>query len=269
MTAAELADLDFGQLIKQTRAGCLIKPRLIAYIEATKELEVPGLHRRDLVDREPDGWFHPSTHPGWSERALYEYLAHPTQVVKRRLDFSGKLSVTAGTALHGMFQQVLRRTGDLPPEHQVCRTGCPPEARCQEPSWADEDTGARGHADGDNGEDLVELKFTNENTWAGTKRLMELEDREDEAFARFWPDYWDQAIEYQRLSGRRRTIVLLGMQGFPWEFREFHVVYDRARANEVRDKYRRVRQQVADQRPGRCLCAAKERAGCAARRLCR
>lgn len=272
-TADALAGLDFGEMIRQTRRGCVLKPLLLNFIEQADELEVPGLDKRDLGARPPDGWFHPSTHPLWEERALYEYLAHPGRVPPRHFDYAARMAVTFGSSGHLFFQHVLDKMGLLPRDLQACAT-CPPAARCQEPSWVDEEAGSRGHGDGvlalpgHAGEDLLEVKFTNENTWGGARRLAKLEDRDDEAFARTWPDYRAQALEYQRLSGRRRTVVLLGVMGYPFELREFHVVYDRHAANGVRDKYLRVRQAVADQRPPRCGCAAKERAGCPGRAGC-
>lgn len=272
-TADSLADLDFGDMIRQSRRGCVLKPLVLNFIETATELEVPGLDKRDLGARDPDGWFHPSTHPLWSERALYEYLAHPDRLVKRRFDYAAKMSVTAGSAMGVLFQSVLEKMGVLPRELQACAS-CPPAADCREPSWVDEDAGSRGHGDGvlvlpgDGDRRLLELKSTGDNSWVSSKRLRALDDREDEAFAETWPEYWAQVQEYLRLSGLREAIVLLVVVGFPWDLREFHVTYDRRAAGETRDKYLRVRQAVADQQPARCGCSTSERKSCPARAAC-
>jgi hypothetical protein len=64
-------------------------------------------------------------------------------------------------------------------------------------------------------------------------------------------------------------VVLIVTLGYPWDMREVHVHYDHAAAYEVRERYLRVRQAVADQRPPRCGCLrAAAVSSCASRGMC-
>ena len=81
-------------------------------------------------------------------------------------------------------------------------------------------------------------------------------------------DYYAQAQEYLRMSGRERMIVVILSLTYPFEMREIHVPFDRVFAYGVRDKFYRVLQAVADQTPPRCECVGKDRDGCPARGVC-
>jgi hypothetical protein len=262
-----LAGLDFRGALKDVRKGVLLKPLVTNYLCDVPDLEWPGMPRRDFGDRPPDGWFHPSTHPVWPERALYEYLAHPGTLLRRDSDYMRTLSLAFGISMHGFFRYLLGRAGLLPAELQRC-TACPAGTVCEEPGVCDEEAGERGHLDGVLalprrwGEDIYELK-----TATGYK-LAKLADLDEATFRDKWPEYWLQQQSYQRMSGRRRTVVLIVSLGYPWDMREIHVHYDQAAARAVREKYLRVRQAVADQRPPRCGCFAAQATSCGARGVC-
>ncbi len=273
MTATvDLEDIDFSGAMTSVRDGLLIKPLFQLYIEQAEELCFPQMSPRDVGERDPDGLFHPSSHPGWSARQLYEYLVHPGQLEREPLSYEAKMSMFFGSFFGGWKADVLLSIGVLEPP-PPCRW-CPPAAGCREASFLDPETGSFGHVDGLVDPELTpvpatwENKETQENTWAGFKRLKEMRDLDNGAFVETWPSWYEQALEYQRLSGRRMTIFTVGIAGYPWLVREFHVVYDAAKAEEVAAKYRRVRQAAADQRPPACMCDRKGAVDCVARRLC-
>lgn len=263
-----LLGIDFRTALREVREGQLVKPVLRNFLDDTATLRWPGMPERDFGDRPPDGWFHPSTHPLWADRALYEYLVHPLDQPKRSRTYQNVLSLVVGTAIHAFLQDVLERAGVLPAELQRC-TLCPPEVGCREPGVQDVEAGERGHLDGllalpgsYPGADVLEIKTTNE------RRLTKIEDLDTDAFRATWPEYWAQQQSYLRMSGRRRSIVLMMSLGYPWHMREFHIPFDRGHCNGLRQRYLDVRQAVADQRPPRCGCVSAERQGCAARAWC-
>ena len=97
-------------------------------------------------------------------------------------------------------------------------------------------------------------------------KFIGLNDLDIEAYRKKWPEYYAQNQEYMRLSGRRLVIVLIFGMGYPWEMREVHVPWDPQFALGIRDKYLRVRQQVADQAPSRDCCGTPK--SCPARGVC-
>lgn len=256
--------IDFHEAMRDARAGCLVKPVLRSFLEAGQELYWPEMSRRSFGDRPPDGYFHPSTHPLWTKRALYEYLVHPESLIPERRTYENVLSLAVGTAMHSFIQWCLTTAGALPPALQVCRMGC---SRCSEPSWVDDVVGERGHADGVL-DGLTPQPVLWEFKTSSDRRLSALEELDFEAFAHTWPDYVEQAWSYQRLSGHRMTVVLVMALGFPWKMREFHIPYDERRSDRTRDKYLAVRQAIADQRPLICDCNRTQRSKCPARGLC-
>jgi hypothetical protein len=268
MTAAgDLAGIDFRRAMRQVADGLLVKPILQNYLEQATSLRFPGVPKRDLGSRPPDGWFHPSTHPTWCIRALYVYQAHPERVPGERMAYMNVLSVTVGTAMHGLDQWCLRQAGVLPKALQVCTVdaGC----RLGEPGFLDERTRTRTHADGLlalpgrlPGEDLLEIKTVGESA---QMRARNLKDLDLDLFRELWPAYYAQANEVQRVSGRRRTVYLVQDLGYPWTMREIHQPYDRQLAAQTEEKYLDVLQAVGDQRPPAHSCAPSAAKTCIGR----
>jgi len=60
-----------------------------------------------LGRREPDFWFHPSEHPGWSERALYLWMTQPDLLVAEPMEPTAVLSMTAGSIWHSIIGYIL------------------------------------------------------------------------------------------------------------------------------------------------------------------
>lgn len=259
----DFSDYDFDSAIKDVAKGMVIKPLIQTYLY---DAQFPAfdLHFRAAdMERKPDGWFHPSTHPLMSERALYLYLARPEIFPVEKKKYMGSLAVTLGKVLHEFLQMCLEDAGVLPKELQVCTT-CPPEDDCHEPSVLDEVSGERGHTDGFL--DLTGLKhlpadrcFPNleiKSSGDGWGKLSKMEDLDLAAFRKRWPDYYAQQQSYLRMSGKPYSIVFIMEHQFPFEMREFHVEYDPYFSAEIAAKYRRVRQAVADQHPPMC-CSSK------------
>lgn len=267
----DFSDFDFDTAIQDVAKGLILKPLIHTYLY---DAQFPAfdLHFREMdMERKPDGWFHPSTHPLMNERALYLYLAKPDLFPVEKKKYMGTLAVTLGKVLHEFLQMCLADAGVLPPELQVCKN-CPPEADCHEPSVVDEESGERGHTDGFL--DLTSLKhlpaekcFPNleiKSSGDGWGKLSKMEDLDLADFRRRWPDYYAQQQSYLRMSGKAYSIVFIMEHQYPFVMKEFHVPYDPHFSADIAAKYRRVRQAVADQRPPMC-CGAK---GCIVNPLC-
>lgn len=298
--STDLVGLDWGSVMRDVGKGLLVKPIVHNYLFDAKFPAFSMNFPEEEMERRPDDWFHPSTHPTWPEAALYNYLAHPETFPVEKKQYMSTLSVTVGKAMHGFMEMCLEDAGIRPRALNVC-TVCPPQCPrpkgrgkvkrcgchlaegllnadgthkvgCTEPGVVDLETGSRGHMDGildlssmstpGPAFDTPVFEFKTGNDMA----LAKLPDLDLEAYRKKYPAYYAQNQEYMRMSGRRVVIVLFMVMGFPWPMTEIHVPYDAGFANEVRDKYLRVRQMVADQTPPRC-CGRK--ASCASGPICR
>lgn len=211
-----------------------------------------------FVKRPPDGWFHPSTHPRWAERLLYYYLKLGDQLVPAPFDPHSTMAVTQGNFWHEFLGKVLLDSGKL---------------TALEVAVSDEETRARGHMDGitDEGE-VFEFKTMNDRKLGG---IADGPSDDPEVIASFrakCPDYYYQGQEYLRLSGRDRWRGLILSLSYPFEMREVVMGVDRVVQHEIRDKYRNVRQAIADglERPPSPCCSprSKESKQCFARSVC-
>jgi hypothetical protein len=267
----EFADLDFRHTLRDANNGLVVKPVLHNYLtDASFPRFVLEFPKQEMA-REPDGWFHPSTHPLWNERQLFHYLVHPDAMENERLQYMSTLSITVGKAMHGFIEMCLTDSGLRPHDLQRC-TVCPPERECVEAGVVDEETGSRGHMDGilelgqilrpfQESQPLVEFKTSNQ------AKLRKIKDLDLEAFKATWPVYWAQVQEYMRLSGRRMAVVLFMSMGFPWEMREFHVPYDRGHNEMIREKYLNVRALAKMNSTVSLRCCGKPK-DCPARLVC-
>lgn len=260
----DLSGFDFRSSFRDISAGMVVKPILHTYLfDASFPAFDLHFEKQDM-ERKPDDWFHPSTHPDWPAMALYHYLSQPDTFPVEKKQYMGTLSVTLGKVMHEFVQVCLTDTGIMPPEMQVCSV-CPPEANCSEAGVVNAELGERGHVDG-----LLNLSalpsVSEEMSWPVFEfktshdnfgRLSGVEDMDLEAFRKKWPKYWSQQQRYQHLFGLRYSIVLMMETMYPWTMKEFHIPYDLGWNLEVDTKYRIVRQAVADQQPPGYCCGFK------------
>jgi hypothetical protein len=259
-----LPDMDLSAAMRGINDGLVFKPVLMHYLATAPELHWPEMLPRDFGVREPDGYFHPSTHPGWSLTQLYDYLVTPDRLQPERFDYSTRMSLLFGVAAHLFLNEVSRKAGLLPPELQACVI-CPPEDDCQEPSFLDPLTGERGHADGrHSADDLVEFKTSSDH------RIRRLQDLETDLFLEYteaW-GYRQQAWRYQRAFGAKRTIFLVWMTGSPWDIKEFHHYYDPDADDEVTEKFLTAQVAADERRRPPCSCVRSDLLLCPSRDIC-
>lgn len=215
----------------------LMDPKFPAF-----EVKVDG-----LGIREPDFWFHPSEHPGWSPRALYLWMTQPELLHREPMEPTAVLSMTAGSIWHAIIGHILSELGlvnalEVPIEQASLRT--------------------RGKLDGiTKGNEIYELKTMKE----ARLRLM----TSPAEYLRLNPSYHLQANEYMRVSGIHEERVLLMSLTFPYEMKEFIIEYDHRLGQETEEKYARVLQAVADGRMPSCSGCVRERDECPSRMLCK
>ena len=259
-----------------------IIPRWHAYLNSgrfPKRVNASLINRHK--EREPDGWFHPSTHPGGNERQLYVYLTRPDLLEPRSWSFEGRLSANVGTMMHELFKASMIDDGTLMlPDGGFCdscglsRTSRAMDKRCNEFGCADPVTGSRGHVDGVLNPRTfpslppagLDLKTSNEMS------MKSLTNNDVEFFRTKWPDYFDQMQDYMRISGLRVFFVVFQQLGMPWAVKEVRVDYDEVRAFEIENKYQRVRAAVeSGQVPGDCckFGGVKGKYGCPSESACR
>lgn len=264
-----LHGLDFSHTLRDITDGTIIKPLLRNYLYDAEFPEF-DLHFAKEGRRKPDGWFHPSTHPLMSERELWLYLARPDMFPVERLEFMSTLNITFGTILHEFVEMCLKDMGLRPEELNRCTT-CPPGNRCTEPGALDEVTGSRGHMDGKL--DLAHLSVPSAAMerpgleFKSRSRTLTFKDLDLEAFKKQFPVYYAQVQEYMRISGLRAFIVFFIEWGTPWGMTEIHIPYDRPAANQIEEKYLKVREAVAADVSPVC-CKAQGQAGCGLAKLC-
>jgi hypothetical protein len=213
------------------------------------------IHVRGFETRLPDGWFHPSTHPLWPERMLQFYLSHPDQVLADPFDPTSTFAVTQGQFWHSLVEHVLNETG-------VWKA-------VEVPVQCDE-TGSRGHIDGISADEVGEFKTMRET------KAMKLADGPPDhpdvvaSFKKLVPVYYAQGQEYMRLSGIHRWRCLILSLEYPFPMREVAMGYDPLHNHDIREKYLRVRQAVADDQLLIPCCApgSKEAKACPARNVC-
>jgi hypothetical protein len=282
--ADPLAGLDFTGSLRDAQKGLLVKPIVHNYLFDARFPDFAIHFKNHEMERAPDAWFHPSTHPLWTPRQLYFYLAQPHLMVAEKKQYMGTLSVTIGTAMHGFMEVCMEDAGIRPRELNRCTT-CPPEMKCKEPGVVDAEAGSRGHMDG-----LLDLSMLSlpseahespvfEFKTSNEAKMAKVPDLDLETYRAKWPEYYAQNQEYMRMSGRRLTIVLFMALGYPWPMTEIHVPYDQGFAQTIRNKYLDVRQAVADQQipfsccgntkvcPSGRICATLEPTPAASRRL--
>lgn len=259
----DFGDFDLSGSMRDLSQGLLVKPVLHNYLYDARFPDFDLQFRNHKMERAPDSWFHPSTHPMWPARALFQYLADPHSLPPEKKKYMGTLAITIGHAAHQLIEISLTDAGIRPPGLQACLM-CLPNKKCTEAGVMNEELGERGHMDGvlsfegfpNVPDEKMEPVFEFKTSHDEFGRLSKVPDLDTEAWKKKWPTYWAQVQRYMRLSGRPMTIVLMMEMVFPFTMREFHVPYDVGFNAQIDAKYRAVRQAVADQRPPLC-CGSK------------
>lgn len=262
-TSFDFAQFDFSGAMRDLAAGLLVKPILHNYLYDAKFPEFDLHFRKTEMERAPDGWFHPSTHPTMHARVLYQYLANPTSFPVEKKQYMGTLAVTLGTVAHEFVQTCLDDAGIRPAHLQKCEM-CPPSRKCNEAGVMDAELGERGHMDGvldfegypNVPEEKIKPVFEFKTSHDNFGRLTSMEDLDLDAFRKKWPDYYAQVQRYMRMSKRVMSVVLMMEMVYPFVMKEFHIPLDPFFNAQVDKKYREVRQAVADQHPPLC-CGRK------------
>jgi hypothetical protein len=270
-TTLDFSEFDFSGSMRDLASGLLVKPVLHNYLFDARFPAFTLNFPEQQMERAPDGWYHPSTHPLWPARALYQYLAHPDTFPAEKKQYFGTLAVTMGKVVHEFVQMCLTDAGIRPADLQVCES-CKPGTCSGEPGFVDADLGERGHLDGllsFEGFPNVDISkvfpvFEFKTSHDNFGKLSMMEDLDLAGFRKKWPVYYAQQQRYMRLSKRAYSIVLMMETSYPFAMREFHIPLDQAFNADVDAKYRSVRQAVADQRPPLC-CGLK---GCDSAPVC-
>jgi hypothetical protein len=243
-----------GEVVLPVLRNFLYDPSFPAF-----NVQVDGMDPEEV--RVPDGWFHPSRHPLWTERQLYYYL-QADAIEPEVFELQNVFAIISGLFWHRVIQHVGLEAGLLKENDPTHCSQCE-KYRAETPA-EDLETMANGHMDGDltNGDDALEIKTMNPGQ---IDRINSLQD-----LATIKPGYYAQAIEYLRLSGRKRMIVILISPAYPFSLKEIHIVAEPAIANRVRDKYLYVRDAVEKQQVPMPCCAAgsKESRECPVRAMC-
>lgn len=239
----------FRNLMSSARRQEIVLPAIRTYLFQANfpgfEVHMPGTAESK---REPDGWFHPSTHPSWPARQLYYYLVAPELLVVEPMDLLGTMATTAGTFWHAFLQACLLDQGII---------------EAVEVEVEDEETGSRGSLDGRlNTGDGWEFKTMNPMKMSRINTVVDFIER--------CPDYYMQAIEYMRLSGYPRMVFTILNTSYPFDMKELIIPYERSEGERIREKYLIVRQAVADQRLPMPCCSmgSKMIETCPARLTC-
>ena len=266
--------MNFRRLLKGAGQGEVIAPILRAALWNPNfksfSVKMPGFE-----ERPPDGWFHPSTHPLWPERLLYYYLSDATRLTVEPFDPHTIMAFAQGHFWHEFIQHVGIDNNVLRRPPGPCPCGCKSKKE-----WyvEDKETGSRGHMDGIVDPDtaavdepeVFEFKTMRPGRASRLPKLPPGDPELVEFFRKMVPDYYAQGQEYLRLSGYRRWRGLILSMEYPFDMREIVMGVDHAHNFEIEQKYRRVRQAVADQTIPQPCCGprTKEAKECPARLIC-
>jgi hypothetical protein len=239
-----------GITARMVADGCLVKPILGQFLSSNEPFSL-NIRTAKPLDRDPDGWFHASTHPGLTDGELLAYLAGRGPGDHDDLGYVGRLSVMFGTIMHEVVRQALVKMKIIIPVPQGTCAACGLEQprRCREHGASHPETRSRGHLDG-----ILWFGAVNASCRPLTSPyvhgfdfksikpmlLIKAPDMDEGFFRERWPKYWWQAQEYMRLTGLVRFIMLFMAMGNPWDMREYHIQADLAAQMEIEAKYRRV-----------------------------
>ena len=212
--------------------------------------------------REPDGWFHPSTHPTMDERKLYYYLARPEKWDEDEFDYGPRMSVLMGTVMHDVMQVVMTKLGLVVPPKGTCVCCGKPHGRgkgkCDEWGVRDDNLGRRGHMDGlldipgwcKPGDAIFDLKTCAPPVIRG------IESHDLDAFKLKWPKYYAQAQEYMALRVNLKGMIVFVWMRDGWQMRELSLTRDDLYIARLEAKYRIVRRHVEMGTPPPVACCS-------------
>lgn len=240
---------NFARILKGALKDEVIIPPLRAVLTAPRfdgfTVEIPDFHPRS-----PDGWFHPSTHPLWPERLLWFYINNPDDFLDTDLDTDGTLATTQGTFWHAFIQHVmLMHDMVLEMTPQAAHTWDKVEYFVSDPIVM-----SRGAMDGVLNPDVLnidepiglELKTMRSAKLSTCPKGGAKDPSRVEWLKTKCPEYYAQAMEYLRMSGySEQRFLFMGLE-YPFPMVEISVPYDYSTAMLTVEKYRRVRQAVAD-----------------------
>lgn len=256
----------FRRLLSGANTGEVLVPIIQAYLWNPRFPSFE-IHIEGFKPRKADGWFHPSSHPLMDERQLYYYLTEPENLLNEVFDPTSTMAVTQGHFWHEVIQMVGTETGFLRTNPEPI-----PGINPAEWFWSDPKTRARGRCDGlTNSELCGEEEVWEFKTMSGQRAKKIPRGRVDDpevqqAFRDMAPEYYAQAQEYMRLSGRRRWRAVILSLEYPFPLREIVLDADPFFQREIAAKYERVIQAAADQRPPSSCCGKFK--DCPARTLC-
>lgn len=259
---------NFRRVVAEIEHGTVLIPLLHSYLyDAKFPKEFSVTFKGHSMQREPDGWFHPSTHPLWPARKLWLYHHYPSYSLGEVKEYMGTLSVTIGHAVHSFIQMCLEDLGVL----ELSEREVHGEMVLQAEHYVeDPELLSRGSMDGvlklslprylGAERQLFEFKTSN------LMKLSKIKSLDLDAFIEKWPDYYMQVQEYMRMSGLQVAVVLFMAMGYPWELREFHVPADPKLAHEIKSKYRLA--IAPDMPPPCCGPGSKVASSCEMRTIC-
>ena len=245
------ADTRYGPIFNKLAEGQLVVPHLESAILADKW---PDSYQISVDSRAyygaGDGYFHPSSHPLKGARQLY-YEFHPDhrdKVIKERRSLQSHMTLSMGSALHGVIQTQMTMAGILTSEDT-------------EVEYLNKEHHVRGRIDGiishPSGERiLLEIKTVNSFAF---KKL--------EGIRPSWDAQMSLAMDN---TGFDYGILLAVESGWPYSWREFRVPRNDSLLSEIYAKFDMVRSCIAMNTPPRYCCSlgSKEMDDCPARWEC-
>jgi len=238
----------FRKALESISQGGILAPSIRSYLTEPKfdgfDIKIRGMNKR-----KHDNYFHPSTHPIWSERALYLYLTVPEALGNGIDNPMSIFSMTAGTIWHEIIGHILKDELGLLSELEI-------PVQCSE-------TLSRGSMDGivAGRDEIFEFKTARDTVVNRIKSV-------DDYINNHW-NYYLQAQEYMRMSGYKKERVLVMGSTFPFDMREFVIDFDPKTSASVKEKYLRVREAVASGKNApQCDGCSYVTYGCPAKLLC-
>ena len=237
----------FRRVLREIIGKEIIIPRLRTFLFDPHFREIT-IQLDGWSGRPPDGWFHPSTHPSWTERQLYYYLLNPEGVTPEPFELSSVLAITQGTFWHSFLLGIMVEAGIL--SHN--------EVYVEDPVLK-----SRGSMDGlldvDNlpitEPESLELKTMRGSIMQGCPKGPPDDPAKQAWFKIKHLTYYLQAQEYMRMANiARHRVLIIGIES-PFPMIELVVPYSFTDAMFTADKYKRVIQAVADRIPPDPCCS--------------